>query len=46
MLDAPRAEAWFALAPEEPAPLKAPPPPLAAERFCIVLALPAWRAPP
>ena len=46
MLEAPREEAWFVLAPEEPAPLNALPPPLEAERFCMVLALPDWREPP
>ena len=47
MLEAPREEACRVLAPEFPAPLKAPPPPpLDAERFCMELALPDWREPP
>lgn len=47
MLEAPREEAWLVLAPEDPAPLNALPPPLLeAERFCMELALPDWREPP
>jgi len=46
MLEAPREEAWLVLAPEEPAPLNALPPPLGAERFCMELALPVCRDPP
>jgi len=47
MLEAPREEARLALAPEEPAPLNAPPPDADdPERFCMELALPDGREPP